>query len=83
MACEIVQTAADAIGTGAMTAIVAELLASPTPVGATDWLVEVAVASDAQTVDVLRSRIAEAGFRGLSSRALRRAGCGLARRATA
>ena len=64
VACEIVQTAADAIGTGAMTAIVAELLASPTPVGATDWLVEVAVASDAETVDVLRSRIAEAGFQG-------------------
>ena len=62
VACEIVQAAADAIGTEMMTAIVAELLTSPTPVGATDWLVEVAVASDADTVGVLRARIAEAGF---------------------
>ena len=62
LTCEIVQTAADAIGTEAMTAILAELLASPTPVGVTDWLVEVAVASDALTVAALRAAIAEAGL---------------------
>lgn len=60
--CQIVETAADAVGSEAMTAILAELIASPSPVGTTDWLVEVAVASDAETVDELRAGIAEAGL---------------------
>ncbi len=60
--CGIVETAAESIGPEAMTAIVADLLASPAPVSATDWLVEVAVASDADTVSALRSRIAEVGL---------------------
>ena len=60
--CQIVQTAADAIGSEAMTAVLAELLASPTPVGVTDWLVEVAVASEGETVDAIRAVIGEAGL---------------------
>ena len=66
--CQIVQTAADAIGSEAMTAVLAELLASPTPVGVTDWLVEVAVASDGETVDAIRAVIG-------AGRALRLTSC--------
>ncbi len=50
LTCGIVEAAAESIGEEAMTAIIADLLTSPGPVSATDWLVAVAVASDTDTV---------------------------------
>ncbi len=60
--CGIVETAAEAIGTDAMSDIIAGLLGSPPPAGAADWLLEIALASDAETLEAIRTSIAEAGI---------------------
>ncbi len=60
--CGIVERAAAAVGDEVMTDIVAELLASPSPFGVADWLVALALASDAETVAAIRESIAEAGI---------------------
>ncbi len=62
MTCGIVEDAADAVGADVMTGIIARLLASETAVGAADWLVELALASDADTVAGIRESISAAGI---------------------
>jgi hypothetical protein len=60
--CAIVADAAEAIGADAMADIIAGLLASDEPATVADWLVEVALASDAETIDAVRGAITEAGL---------------------
>lgn len=60
--CGLVEAAAGVVGVDVMTDIIARMLVSETTVGAADWLVGLALASDADTVAAISESISEAGI---------------------